>query len=454
MAEAPAASGLPQPKPSGWALTAASNSGSEVTFARARRYERQAFEPWLNRLLPRLHTLMWALTGSPERSLIISRQVLLSAVAELRDFSGTEEAFEVHLLQQGALAARADGVTSGEDLRRRMAALSQPAHELLALRALGRIPTDSLVASGWGGAARLKARLLSALRQLSGASGQTGPPWGMELDSFDRAVDAVVRDGDHGRAGVGLAAPPDAAALLDTVAAIRRLGEAADGAELAGLRRELLAEAMNRRVQWVQQNQTAPQVPGAPTRRPHRLRAGNLALLSVVLMITLGGALFLALVSAFADPDSSLYPFKRLGESMLLVAPTGQASHIDLELKLAQLRQREAEDMAASKHGDLAVKAERDRVDLLRSAARDLAGAPQRDARWQAERDQLLQSGTPGSGGLERQLQLSGLDRPAAEARAVDDAWLRELDGWRQRLGGPSQPSPAPAPSPNPAATG
>ncbi|MGI8563787.1 MAG: DUF5667 domain-containing protein [Candidatus Dormibacter sp.] len=451
MTDAPAASGLLDVRPlqatRGWALTAASSSGSEATFARVRRYERHALEPWLNRLLPRLHTLTWALTGSPERSLLITRQVLLSALADLQDFAGTEEAFEVHLLQQGAVAARADGVTSGDDWRRRMAALSQPAHELLALRALGRIPTDSLVASGWGGAARLQARLLSALRQMSGASGQTGPAWGMALDSFDRAVDAVVRDGDPGRAEANLAVPPDSAALLDTVVAIRRLAEAANGAELGGLRRELLAEAMNRRVQWVQRNQVAPQVPGAPTRRPRRLRAGNLALLSVVLMITLGGALFLALVSAFADPDSSLYPFKRLGESMLLVVPAGQASHIDLELKLAQLREREAEDMAASKHGDLALKAERDRLDLLRAAARDLANSPQRDARWRAERDQLLQSGTPGSGGLERQLQSSGLDKSAADARALDDAWLQELVGWRRTLGGPSQPSPSPSPA-------
>ncbi|MDQ6900932.1 MAG: hypothetical protein M3072_15770, partial [Candidatus Dormibacteraeota bacterium] len=365
MVDAPAAFGLRQPKRRAWALTAASNSGSEATFARARQYERQALEPLLNRLLPRLHALTWALTGSPERSLLITRQVLLSALAELQDFPGTEETFDVHLLQRGALAARADGVTTGEELRRRMAALSQPAHELLALRALGRVPTESLVASGWGAAARLQARLLSALRELSGASGQTGPAWGMALEGFDRSVDAVVSGGDPGQAGVGLAAPPHSAALLDTVVAVRRLAEAANGAELAGLRRELLAEAMNRRVQWVQLNQGAPQVPGAPTRRPRRLRAGNLALLSVVLMITLGGALFLALVSAFADPNSNLYPFKRLGESMLLVAPTGQASHIDLELKLAQLREREAEDMAASKHGDLAVKAERDRVDLL-----------------------------------------------------------------------------------------
>jgi len=119
-------------------------------------------------------------------------------------------------------------------------------------------------------------------------------------------------------------------------------------------------------------------------------------------------------------------------------------------LKLAQLRQREAEDMAASKHGDLAIKAERDRLDLLRSAARDLAGSRQHDSRWRAQRDQLLETGTTSSGGLERQLKLTGLDSAAAQVRVLDDAWLQELAGWRQKLGVPSSPSPVPSPSVTP----
>lgn len=430
-------------------MTSASYAGGEVAFALARRYERQALEALLGRLLPRVHRLAWALTGSEERSLLITRQVLLPALAELADFPAGQGAFEVHLLQQVQLAARSAAQLDGHELRGRLAALGQPGHELISLRVLARIPTDSLVASGWGAPARLRTRLLSALRRLAGASGETGPAWGMDLDGFDRAVDAVTGGAEPAGAAAGVAAPPDATALLRTVARMRRLGEDADGTGLAGLRRELLVDAMNRRVEWVQQNQAAPKVPGAVSRRP-RLRAGNLALLSVVLMATLGGALFLALVSAFADPDSNLYPFKRLGESMLLVAPTGQPSHTDLELKLAQLRQREAEDMAASKHGDLAIKAERDRLDLLRSAARDLAGSRQHDSRWRAQRDELLETGTTSSGGLERQLKLTGLDSAAAQVRVLDDAWLQELAGWRQKLGVPSSPSPVPSPSVTP----
>src|SRR5438105_13337018 len=135
---------------------------------------------------------------------------------------------------------------------------------------------------------------------------------------------------------------------------------------------DVLTGAQERRVHWVQGHQGSPRVPGMARRRYRRPARGVVTLaISLVLASVVG--ITMAVVSSFADPDSLLYPIKLLGESALVAATPSAVGRADLEVKLSQTREREAEDMASRGKGSLAVQAVRDRVTLLRTAARELA---------------------------------------------------------------------------------
>ena len=77
---------------------------------------------------------------------------------------------------------------------------------------------------------------------------------------------------------------------------------------------------------------------------------------------------------------------KRAGESALVAVSADPVGRADLEIKLAQTREREAEDMAARGDGDRAVAALDSRYQLLRAASRDLLATSAHTTRWTSAR--------------------------------------------------------------------
>src|SRR5437868_11491451 len=170
---------------------------------------------------------------------------------------------------------------------------------------------------------------------------------------------------------------------------------------------DVLTGAQERRVHWVQGHQGSPRVPGMAQRR-YRRPARGVVTLAVSLVLASVVGVTMAVVSSFADPDSLLYPIKRLGESALVAGTPSPVSRADLEVKLSQAREREAEDMASRGKGVLAVQAVRDRVSLLQASAQDLSTAPSHNNRWRNARNQLLNAAGAPLDEVERELDVTG----------------------------------------------
>jgi hypothetical protein len=209
---------------------------------------------------------------------------------------------------------------------------------------------------------------------------------------------------------------------------------------------EVLATAAERRVHWVQGHQGSPKVPGMEQRRYPKPRHGILTLGVGLVLAALAGTT-LAVVSSFADPDSLLYALKRSGESVLVAATPDALNRADLEVKLSQTREREAEDMASRGKGRLAVLAVRDRVSLLRAAARDLSRASPRGSRWRSARTRFTDAAGAPLDQVERDLGVTGQPASAEQVRQIDVEWVRQQPSLRQSLGVPAPSPTAPPPA-------
>ena len=229
----------------------------------------------------------------------------------------------------------------------------------------------------------LRAQLLNALRLVAGDRAAAAPARkGQDLAEFDAAVDRVVAGETPEHAAVPVSEPTDVLARLRTVTSLRKVPcSPITSAARDRISQEVLALAQERRVRWVQEHLGSPRVPGMEKRRYPRPTRGILTPgVGLVLAALVGTAL--AVVTSFADPDSLLYPLKRLGESVLVAATPDRVNRAELEVKLSQTRAREAEDMASRGKGELAVRAVQDRVSLLQAAGRDLSSASPRNSRW------------------------------------------------------------------------
>jgi len=421
------------------------------TIDRARRFERAAIESILDRCLDPLYEMCFALTGTAEQSEALTRQALLKGLDTLSDFRGDESEFQVWMLRSAARAA-AFRQTREPGLRQSLAQLTSAEYELVALRIFAALSTEHLAPSLSSRQTVIRAQLLNALRVLAGERSNASTPWrGLDLRGFDAAIDRVVAGEAPEQAASSVTEPTDVLARLRTVTSLRRVPRA----ELAAgtrdrLRQEVLVATEERRVHWVQGHQGRLKVPGMEQRRRPRPSRGILTL-SVGLVLAVMVGTTLAVVSSFADPDSLLYSLKRLGESVLIAVTPDAVSRADLEVKLSQTREREAEDMASRGKGELAVQAVRDRVNLLQAAAQDLSGASPRDARWRKARNQFIGAAGAPLDQVERELEVTG-QTPAAEVvRQIDVDWVHRQESLRQSLG---QPAPAPAPSARPPAGG
>jgi hypothetical protein len=155
----------------------------------------------------------------------------------------------------------------------------------------------------------------------------------------------------------------------------------------------------------------------------------------------------LAVLSSFAGPDNALYPMKRFGESTLVTLEVDPVNRAGLEVKLAQTREREAEDMAGRGNGDGAVAALATRYELLRTASRDLIGVPTRDARWKSVRGRLFTESDHPITQIQRDLQVSGQKRSSEEVQQLIAAYENDRKPLESDLGRPPPQTGTPPPT-------
>jgi hypothetical protein len=419
------------------------------TIDRARHFEHAAVESILDHCLDPLYHLCFALTGDSTEAEVLTQQALMKGLDALEAHHGDEHDFLALLLRNAAKAA-ALRQPSQPGLRRSMAQLTTMEYELVALRVFGGLSTERLAPSLSSRQTVLRAQLLNALRLLAGERGSAAPlPWkGQDLTMFDAAVDRVAAGEAPEQAAGAVTEPTDVLARLRTVTELRRVPTSPIAAAARErLSHEVLAAAQERRVHWVQDHQGRPKVPGVELRRRRRRPGRGVLTLGVsVVLAALVGTTF-SVVSSFADPDSLLYPLKRLGESVLVGATPSPVSRADLEIKLSQTREREAEDMASRGKGDLAVQAVRDRISLLQAAVRELSSTSARNSRWRDTRNSFFGAASTPLDEVERDLEVTGQPSAAQEVRGIDVDWVHQQPSLRQSLGlaapSPSAPTPA-----------
>jgi hypothetical protein len=416
------------------------------TIDRARHFELAAVESILDRCLDPLYHLCVALTGDAQEAEDLTEHALMRGLDALGGYRGDEPDLLALLLRTAAKAA-ALREPSKPGLRRSMAQLTTTEYELVALRVFAGLSTDRLAPSLSARQTVLRAQLLNALRLLAGERANATPlPWkGQDLTEFDAAVDRVVAGEAPEQAAAAVTEPTDVLARLRTVTELRRVpSEPIAPAARERLYHQVLEVAQERRVHWVQGHQGSPKVPGMQVRRYRRRPSRGVLTLAVSLVLAALAGTTLAVVSSFADPDSLLYPLKRLGESVLVSATPSPVSKADLEIKLSQTREREAEDMASRGKGDLAVQAIRDRVSLLRSAAKELSGTSAKSNRWRDTRNSFFATASAPLDEVERELEVTGQPTAAQEVREIDVDWVHQEPSLRQSL---TQPAASPAPA-------
>ena len=426
----------------------ASHVWDPTLVSRAQRYEREALATLFDRSVHALYDVCLALTGDPTEAESVAAAALRRALDGLPNFDGASAAFHVWLLRLAAGTA-ARRRPAAEGVRVAMTRLSHFDYELVALRLLGDVDIDHLAPALNAEPASLRAWLVSALREVDGRSG-TG--WGHDLRAFDGAVSEVIGGADPERAATRASAPSDSEALLQVVASIRGLaGGALPPPVATRLRTNVLAAAAERRALWVYRHHSTATVPGIEKRR-YSSKAGTVVALSIagVLAIVVGSVM--AVLSSFAGPTSALYPLKLAGESTLVRVNMDRINRAQLEIKLAQTREREAEDMAARGEGDLTVEALDRRFALLRAAGGDLSAVQIHDQRWKTARDRLFSESDATVTEIERELEATGQTRSKAEVDQLAVSYATDRKALQAELAPAAQPVvPAPPPaSPTP----
>jgi len=393
---------------------------------RAQRYERDAVASLCDRSLDALYSVCFALSGDQAAAEQLAGGALLKALDGLSGFDGGPAAFHVWLLRLGVGAA-AKRRPQGAGARQSLLPLSNFDYELVALRVLAEIDVDHLSPALNAQPASLRAWLVTGLRE---ADGRSGTGWGPDLRAFDDAIDEVIDGADPEATAAELSAPGDAKALLRVVAELRALvGDPIAPAIATRLRTTMLAAAAERRALWVHRNHAVATVPGIENRH-YGSRTGTLFALGVAALLAVVVGAVLAVLSSFAGPTSSFYPLKRTAESFLVAVELDPVDRAQLEIKLAQTREREAEDMAARGDGDRTVDVLSNRYQLLSAADRDLLNASVHDARWKAARDKLFKESDVQMTSIERDLQATGQDRSSQEVGRV----VADFDATRRPL--------------------
>ena len=383
--------------------------------SRAQRYERDAVASLCDRSLEALYRVCLALTGDAADAEQLAGAALLKALDGLSGFSGDSAAFHVWLLRlaAGAAAKRRQPATG---TRAALNGLSNFDYELISLRILGEVDVDHLIPALNAQGPSLRAWLVTALREVDGRSG-TG--WGPDLRGFDGAVDEVIEGADPAPTAEALSAPHDAKPLPQQVANLRALiGEPIDSATATRLRTTMLAAVAERRALWVYRHHNTATVPGIEHRH-YSSRTGTFLALGIAAVLAVVVGAVLAVLSSFAEPTSSFYVLKRTGESALVAIQVDPVARAELEINLAETREREAEDMAARGDGDQTVAAISDRYQLLNAAGRDLLSAPVHDAKWRDARKRLFDKSDISMTAIERDLDAAGQARSREDVQRL-----------------------------------
>jgi hypothetical protein len=175
-------------------------------------------------------------------------------------------------------------------------------------------------------------------------------------------------------------------------------------------------------------------VPGIEQRR-YPTRTGTVLALGAAAVLAVVAGSVLAVLASFAGPESGLYQLKRTGENALITVNMDPVNRAQLEITLAQTRQREAEDMAGRGDGDHAVEAVSARFDLLRAAGRDLAEVSVHDGRWRAARDRFFKESDLQMTPLERDLQALGLGRSSQQVQQLAAGYEADRKSLDTQLG-------------------
>jgi DNA-directed RNA polymerase specialized sigma24 family protein len=404
---------------------------------RAREYDREALAELCDRNAGRMFAMCSALLGDSESGELLTGRALLKALEAVETFDGDGAAFDLWLLRLAAAeAARHRAQTAGvrADLNR----LGHHEYELLALRVLGDVDTDHLAPALDVRASSLRSQLVMALRRLDDSVGAGA---GGDLRLFDEAVDRVARGADPQRTAASLSTPPDALGLLRTVAEVRGLlRDSLSDSAAVRLRTAFLAAAAERRTQWVRRHQRPATVPGVDSRR-YPNKVGAAVALGIAGGLALAVGVMLTALSAFAAPDSPFYPVKRIAEAALVAVDGDPLSRAQLEIRLAQVREREAEDMASRGQGDQAVQVMSDRFDLLRDASRDLISSSSRGTQWKSSRDKLFQEASHPTTTVQRDLRVTGHGGSADQIAQLSRNYESDRKQLDPQLGHPT-PSP------------
>ncbi|MFZ0218316.1 MAG: DUF5667 domain-containing protein, partial [Candidatus Dormiibacterota bacterium] len=211
----------------------------------------------------------------------------------------------------------------------------------------------------------------------------------------------------------------------------------------------LLAEVGERRALWVQRHRKPAAVPGIIVRRgSSRWSSGAVLLFMVALAVALGA--MVAIMSMFADPDSPFYTTKRIAENVLLAVQFDPTNKANLELELAQTRDREAEDMAIAGRGKLAATAVSDRYTLLRDAAQNLSKSSRRDSRWQSERSTYEQDAALSTDTIQAELTQANQAGAAAQVKQLTNRFQSQRKSFEAGLATRASPKTAPTPAATP----
>jgi hypothetical protein len=418
---------------------------------RARRYEREAVASLFDRGMDGLYRMCMALTGEEAAAEEVAEAGQRKALDALPGYDGDAASFQVLALRHAAQAAARRRPRPGGP-RKPLAKLSNFDYELVSLRILGEISIDHLSPVLNAQPASLRAWLVTALRE---AGGRSGTGWGQDLRVLDEATDAVLAGESPEKAVERVSWPDDAEKLLETVAEIHGLlGEPIPSEVATRLRTSILAAVAERRALWVLRHHApVATVPGMEHRH-YTSPAGTAFALFVAAMLAVVVGAIVAVTTSFAGPESNLYPLKRLGESALIAVNVDSVNRADLEVKLAQARDREAEDMASRGDGNSTVAAVSTRFELLRGAGHDLIAAPNHDARWKAARDRYFKESDVQLTAILKDLQVTGQTRSAQDVQQLVAAYEADRKPLETQLGRqPASQAPATPPEPTPQPT-
>jgi DNA-directed RNA polymerase specialized sigma24 family protein len=435
--------------------------GPDRLYEAASRFDPAALGRLFDSSFTSVHAVLSALLNDPDAIEAAAVATYRRVVEHLQDARGRVaiegwltrmaclEAAHQPAEQTGAAGAAAIGPRPYDPRRVRAAlwALPNDQREVVGLRVLAGFDAAHVAASGGRSLGLILNLQQRALRNLARDTRRNFGR-GAEL-LLDRGLDRIATGASPQEAVAAIPALRDQLPLLEAAWAARTLLPAAVDPGLRDrVRAALLAEAAEHRATWVHSHQGI--APVAAARRGGLRRAGRLATGTLLAILAAIAGFMIAGFAVTSEPDSPVYPLRRVAEDVLVFAHRSAPSRAELEVDLADQRLREADAMALNGKAGLAVQSVHDRYVELRQAARALIddNGPH-DSNWTSARAKLIADESVGLNQLEEQLTADGDGWAAQQVRSEVAAFQAERRNVDQELGVNPQPartqaSPAP----------